>query len=77
MRRVKAAAVLAVLLTLPAAPAHSQRADGEATGTVQDSSGAVLPGATVTLTNEGTGIVRTVVTNGSGLFVFVNVPPGT
>ena len=37
-------------------------------GTVTDSSGAVLPGATVTVKNNDTGVVREFVTNGDGLY---------
>jgi hypothetical protein len=47
------------------------------TGTVSDSSGAVIPGAKVTLTDEGTNIASTNVTNGSGIYLFTNVRPGT
>ena len=39
-------------------------------GTVTDSSGAVVPGATVTLTNGGTGIAQTVATSESGDYTF-------
>jgi hypothetical protein len=37
-------------------------------GRIVDQGGAVLPGATVTVTNTGTGVARTTVTNGEGLF---------
>src|SRR5437660_6737982 len=69
-------ALLAALLAL-AAPLGAQTSSGETNGTVTDSSGGVLPGASVTLTNQGTGISSTTVTNASGNFVFVNVQPGT
>src|SRR5580704_8630661 len=39
-------------------------------GTVQDSTGAVLANANVKLTNRGQGSVRTAQTNGSGLYAF-------
>jgi hypothetical protein len=84
MRHLKVSARLArrlapaaLVLALGAAPLAAQTSNGEATGTVQDSSGGILPGATVTLTNQGTKIARTIVTNASGNFVFVSVPPGT
>jgi len=42
-----------------------------------DQSTAAVPSATVTLTNEATGVARTTVSNESGLYVFSNVDPGT
>src|SRR6185312_11326520 len=47
------------------------------TGVVSDASGAVIPGAKVTLTDEGTNISANNVTNGSGIYLFTNVRPGT
>jgi len=61
---------------LPAAPAAAQDT-GIVTGTVVDSSGQVLPGASVVLTNEATRDARTLVTNERGDFAFRAVPPGT
>ena len=47
------------------------------TGVVSDASGAVIPGAKVTLTDEGTNISANNVTNGSGIYLFTGVRPGT
>src|SRR6476660_9015603 len=47
------------------------------TGIVSDSSGAVIPGAKVILTDVGTNIAANSVTNGSGIYLFTNVRPGT
>ena len=47
------------------------------TGVVSDASGAVIPGAKVTLTDEGTNIAAHSVTNGSGIYLFTGVRPGT
>ena len=44
-------------------------------GTVSDPSGAVVPGATVTVTNPVSGFTRSATTDESGTFVFRNVPP--
>jgi hypothetical protein len=46
------------------------------TGTIRDNTGAVIPGASVTLKNTATGIVRQLKTNASGEYVAAAVPPG-
>src|SRR4051812_1475658 len=46
-------------------------------GTIKDSSGAVVPGATVTLKNTATGITATAVTDSDGAYQFLNVRVGT
>jgi carboxypeptidase family protein len=47
------------------------------TGTVVDNSGALIPGASVILTNEASRDTRGTVSNGSGIFVFPALIPGT
>lgn len=47
------------------------------TGTVTDTSGAAIAGATVTLTNEGTNISLTTTTSGSGVYLFDLIQPGS
>jgi hypothetical protein len=49
---------------------------GALTGTISDPSGAVVPNATVTLTNTDTGQVRTTTTGADGLYRFGLLPPG-
>ena len=56
---------------------NAQTRTGSLSGTVTDSSGGVLPGATVTLVNELSADARNSVSNESGNFVFAAVPPGT
>src|ERR1700748_800606 len=46
------------------------------TGTVTDTTGAVVPNVQITLTNPSTGQVRTAVSNTSGLYLFANVGVG-
>lgn len=46
-------------------------------GTVRDPQQAVVPGAEVTLTNQGTGRTRTAVTDDQGVYAFTQVTPGT
>lgn len=47
---------------------------GAVRGTVTDPSGAVIPGATVHLTNAVSGLDRTTTTDATGQFTFANVP---
>ncbi len=61
--------------TLPMA-APAQTTTGRIGGTVSDSSGAVLPGVTVTVTQEGTGLTRPTTTDGHGAYLFVDLPIG-
>jgi len=70
-----AALSLAVLLAL-APTASAQLIQGSLTGNVTDSTQAAIPGATVTLTNENTGAVRTGSTNEVGLYLFQSIAPG-
>ena len=46
-------------------------------GTISDAKGAVVSGASVTLTNPATGFSRTVKTDDQGAYQFVEVPPST
>ena len=56
---------------------HAQTAEtGALTGTVSDPSGAVIAGATVTITNANTGQTRTATTDASGSYTFSLLPPG-
>jgi hypothetical protein len=50
---------------------------GMITGTVTDSTGAVVPGAKVVLTDQSTSDSRETVSNGEGYFTFAGVRPGT
>src|SRR5215831_6570965 len=55
----------------------SQSMNATVGGTVQDATGAFIPGVTVTATNVGTGIVTTVVSNEAGVYQFASLQPGT
>src|SRR5712691_12439314 len=61
---------------IAASPAAAQDA-GVVSGTVVDSSGQVVPGATITLTNENTRDLRTLTSNERGDFSFRAVTPGS
>jgi hypothetical protein len=47
------------------------------TGTVTDSSGAVVPGASVTITDRSEGVTRNMVTNSAGAYLVSALPAGT
>lgn len=68
---------LAAMLALSGAVAHGQTVQtGTIAGVIQDSSGAVLPGVTVTVTSSQQGFTRTAVTDENGRYVFPAVPVG-
>ena len=55
----------------------SQTVQGVITGTIMDPTGAVVPNATVTITNVGTSISHSTTTGADGSYRFPLVPPGT
>ena len=67
---------LAMAVLLFTAGAQAQVATASINGTVSDQSGAVIPGATVTLKNVATNVERNTTTNNSGNYVLVNINPG-
>ena len=70
MKRLLLALILPALLP-------AQNVSCSLAGTVQDSAGAVIPDAKVTLTSQQNGFVRTVVTNHEGFFSYPNLTPAT
>ena len=70
-----AVATLTIILTLGlmAIPSMAQSTQGSILGSVKDSAGAVVAGATVTLTNTDAGVSRTATTSGSGDYQFLDV----
>src|SRR5437868_8090419 len=78
MTRKSAYSVAAALLCLFfSVYGFAQTSNATVGGTVADSTGALIPGVTVTATNTGTGIVNTVVTNEAGAYQFAALQPGT
>ncbi len=70
--------VLAVVTLLFSASVLQAQVDtGSITGTVTDTSGAVVSGAKVTITNEGTGATLSTTTGGDGIFDFSPVRIGS
>ena len=60
---------LCMLLLLAASALQAQSITGTILGTVRDSSGAVVPGATVTLSHDDTGARLLVQTDATGEFL--------
>ncbi len=52
------------------------QASGTILGTVTDNTGAVIPGATITITNKATNVARTTVTNAEGIYSAPALQPG-
>jgi len=67
----------ALLLPLFSTFTFAQTSNATLGGTVSDSSGALLPGVSITATNTGTGIVTTVLANESGAYQFASLQTGT
>jgi Carboxypeptidase regulatory-like domain len=74
MRKLFTAALLIFVLSLHG---FSQSTNATLGGTVQDPTGAFIPGVTITATNNGTGIVTTVLSNEAGAYQFASLQPGT
>jgi hypothetical protein len=78
MSRPAARLVVVLAFLLPfASPSFAQIDTGTIVGRVVDESGAVLPGVTVTATQNGTNVSSSTVTNGSGEYIFPGLRIGT
>ena len=77
--KLRAIAVVAGLLLLVASVtvARAQSVGSSVQGVVTDSSGALVPGADIRLTNMRTGVVLTTISDASGNYAFPTVQPGT
>src|SRR3982074_1766943 len=68
--------VVTFLLAMSTAQLVAQRFTSDILGTVQDSTGAVIPEATVALTQVDTSATRNYITDSSGNYLFAHLPPG-
>jgi Carboxypeptidase regulatory-like domain/TonB dependent receptor len=66
---------MVLLVCAPIAFGQTQSNAADIQGTVKDSSGAVVPNATVTVRNPNTNFSRNVTTNDEGFYRIINVPP--
>ena len=73
---LKKIACLSILLTVIGIPSFAQKITATIRGTVTDSTGAVVPGANVTVRGEDTGATRSTVTNASGVYSFPELQVG-
>jgi hypothetical protein len=70
---VAAAALLSLLICTPA---FSQSTFATVSGTIDDGTGALIPGVTVTAKNNATGVVTTALSNETGAYNFPSLQPG-
>src|SRR6185437_13318473 len=68
--------VAALAILFAAVPAWAQRTTATIRGTVTDQTKAIVPGATVTVTGQDTGLTHTMPTNTDGVYVFTDLPVG-
>jgi carboxypeptidase family protein/TonB-dependent receptor-like protein len=76
MRHAQRVLLSVAFLLLISIAAHAQVTTSTLVGLVRDASNAVIPGATVVATHEGTGVAREGVTDANGEFVFSALPNG-
>ena len=69
-------ALLAVCLTLGGLALAQEETAATITGQVTDATGALIPNATVTITNKDTNAKRTIQTNGDGAYTVTPLSPG-
>jgi outer membrane receptor protein involved in Fe transport len=74
MKRMLLACLMCVIVS---APAWAQFETGNVVGTIKDSTGAVVPGAKVTLTNTQTGVTNEKTSDANGSYEFFTVRPGS
>jgi outer membrane receptor protein involved in Fe transport len=77
MKRLWMTLRVAAALVVLTATVSAQDYRGRVQGSVSDSSSGALPGVTITLINDGTGVTSTRVTDAQGRFVFDFVDPGS
>jgi hypothetical protein len=76
IRRAGAYCLLLVVLVAAPPPAAAQGGSGQISGTVRDEQGGALPGVTMTLRNQASGVQRTTVSEGNGTYRFAGLSPG-
>jgi hypothetical protein len=77
LKATRPISLLFVLFALTTVSVLAQTSTSSITGRVVDSKDAILPGATVTVTNEATGLSQTQTTTESGVYAFASLPVGS
>ena len=77
MKHLRVMCALAALFAIYCVSAFGQAVNATLVGTVSDQTGAVIVNAKVTVTETSTNVSRSSQTNGSGNYVFPDLPPGT
>src|SRR5262249_14788695 len=73
MHRITIFGLISVLLAVPAT-LYAQRETGSIAGSIMDASQAAVPGAKVVITDLGTGVEHSVLSNDVGLYVITSLP---
>ncbi len=76
MKHILTAPFIGLLLSVMTCGSVWAQATAQISGSIQDQSGAVLPGAEVTATQTDTGISRMTITNETGYYVLPSLPLG-
>ena len=75
-RALRCASFLLILFLMASFPLSAQKITGDISGTVQDTTGAVVKDAKVTATNAATGETRSATTSEGGFYRILELPPG-
>ena len=76
MRKVSIVGSLLIAFVLAVTPLFAQQGTAEIAGKVTDDSGAVLPGVSIVVTNEATGVFREVSSSAEGTYFASQLVPG-
>src|SRR5499427_8327745 len=76
MRSLCIRAAVLTFVFFASTPLFSQSSNGTISGTMADATGAVVPGVSVTATNNATGVVTNVLSNDAGVYNFASLLPG-
>ena len=78
MKRVVICCITLITLLSTSTVSYGQTVNSQQiSGTVKDQSGSVVANATITVTNIGTGLVKTVKSNSDGNYIVLDIPIGT